>query len=131
MSSRASVAIRLEVPPRLLAERVSDGLAVLAMLMVGWVSARHAPAAWCVALSAFVALTLWLGGQRVAGSGTWVVVPGPGTRALGRTIVLHARPAVPGQPAAHRLWLTRADLPADALRRLAVRLPAASRNAAS
>jgi hypothetical protein len=131
MSSRASVVIRLEVPPRLLAERVSDGLAVLAMLTVGWVTVRHAPAALCVALSAFVALALWLGGQRVGGSGTWVVVPGPGTRTLGRTVILRARPAVPGHPAAHRLWLTPADLPAVALRRLAVRLPAASRNAAS
>jgi hypothetical protein len=132
MSSRASVAIRLEIPERLLSERLSDWLAVLAVLTVGWVSARYAPPALSTGMAVSVASVLWLTRVRVAPvGGAWSVVPGPATRTLGPTVVLEARPDLPGRASARRLWLTRADLPADTLRRLAVSQPAVTRKSGS
>jgi len=132
MSLRASVAIRFEIPERPLAERLSGWLVVFAVLTVGWVSTRHGPPVLSVAMAASVAAACWCSKTRtVAGGRSWRAMPGPGNRVLGQTVVLDASPDPPGHLAMRRLWLTRADLPADTLRRLAVSLPAVGRKAVS
>jgi hypothetical protein len=123
MSSRESAAIQIEVPNGLLAARVADVLAVLAVAMVGWVAPRYGSVAWSVGMTGLAATVLTLArGPRLPG-GRWCLVPGAGTRQLGSTLVVEGRSPGHGRPAGPA-WLTAADLPRDQLRRLAVQLRA-------
>jgi hypothetical protein len=123
MSSRESVAIRIEMPNPLLAARIADVLAVLAVAMVGWAASRYGSVAWSLGMTGLAATVLKLAHGPLLPGGEWCLVPGAGTRQLGSTLVVEVR-----SPGSGRLvgpaWLTAADLPADQLRRLAIRLRA-------
>jgi hypothetical protein len=56
---------------------------------------------------------------------------GPGTRVLGRSLLLEIEPVDPGRFGRRRAWLTTLDLPAEALRRWTVVLPTSGREACS
>jgi hypothetical protein len=121
MSSHESAEIRIEVPNRLLAARIADVLAVLAVAMVGWAASRYGPVAWSLGVTGLAATVLKLArGPRLPG-GRWCLVPGAGTRQLGSTLVVEGRLPGTGRLAGPA-WLTAADLPGDQLRRLAIQL---------
>lgn len=123
MSSRASDAIQVELPPRLAAVRVADGLALLAVATIAWVSARYGSAALSVGMTgAAAAILAWAGDAPLPGA-TWRLAAGPRTRQLGPTLVLEGRSAETGRPVGP-VWLTPHDLPRDRLRHLAIRLRA-------
>jgi hypothetical protein len=80
MSSRASAAIRIEVPHRMLAARIADVLAGLAVAMVGWRSSRYGSVAWSPGTAGPAAMVLKrTRGPDLAG-GRWRLVPGAGPR---------------------------------------------------
>lgn len=123
MSLPASGAIRVELAGRPWSERVSDGLWVLAAGAAAWVATR-----WFVpypgvvaALCAMLALARW--SRRPFPDGPLELLPSPGTRQIGGTLVAQVRPlgaSGRGRP----VWLTPLDLPRDDLRRLALGLRA-------
>ena len=123
MSSRASDATQVELPARLAAARIADGLAVLAVACVAWVSARYGSAALSVAMTSAAAVILAWAGRARPPVGAWGLAVGPRTRQLGRTLVVEGRSAETGQPVGPA-WVTPCDLPPDRLRRLAIRLRA-------
>jgi hypothetical protein len=123
MSSRESAAIQIEMPHSLLAARIANVLAVLAVAMVGWVASRYGSLAWSLGMTALAATVLKLARGPFRPGGGWCLVPGAGTRQLGSTLVVEGRSLGSGR-CAGPAWLTAADLPADQLRRLAIRLRA-------
>ena len=131
-------AITVELPRWPLADRLTLALAVASGAVLEAVLALHpgAPVGAGVAVAAVLLAWQWQqrrrrpqaleftpagGSLRLRDGRAVPFVPGPGSRALGTGVVLHWR--APGRSAA--LWLTPADLPREALRRLAVQLVAA------
>lgn len=131
-------AMTVELPRWPLADRLTLGLAVAAGVVLEAILALHpgAPAGAGVAVAAVLLAWQWQqrrrrpqaleftpagGSLRLRDGHALPFVLGPGSRVLGTGVVLHWR--APDRSAA--LWLTPADLPREALRRLAVRLVAA------
>jgi hypothetical protein len=136
MSSPGS-AVTVELPRWLLADRLSVVLASSTAPVVELVLARHpgAPAGVGVVVAALLLAGLWWQRRRrpralqLANAGGWMQFadgarlgcqPGPGSRLLGSSVVLHWQAAA----RTGALWLTPADLPRQTLRALAVRLVA-------
>lgn len=130
MSLRASAAIPLELPARLWVDRVSDAAGLITAGAVAWVCSRHLSAGATAALFAVVVLALALA-RRGRPAGRQVeIVPGAASRRLGATLVVSGRSVGTGRTLPP-VWLTPFDLPADQLRRLAVRLRALHRKVGS
>jgi hypothetical protein len=127
----------VELPRWPLADRLTLALGLAAGLVLEAVLARYPGAPAGIGAAAAVVLLVWFARQRRRrpltlefapslgrlgfGDGRAVpFVPGPGSRVLGSTVVLHWQSA----DRADALWLTPADLSHEALRRLAVRLVA-------
>jgi hypothetical protein len=125
MSSLESAAIPFDMPHRLLAARVSDALSGLTVGMVGWVASLYGTAALSLAAAgaAAVVLACIRGPDRPAGS--WQLAAGAATRQLGSTLVVEGRHTGSGRSVGPA-WLTRADVPGECLRRLAIQLRADS-----
>jgi len=143
MSSPGSDVLTIEFPARLVSDRAVAGLLVAAVVAVEIVVSRYPDGYAGFGLAAGVLLASWYSWQgrrsaRVQAAtldrrGQWQLVQAdgrrvaaallPGSRILGRTVVLRLR----GDRLARSAWLTAADLPAQDLRRLAVRLMAADR----
>jgi hypothetical protein len=136
MSSPGS-AVTVELPARLLADRLSVALAVACAVAIESTLARHPGMPWGVGLVAGGLLLAWQwrrvqrrpgriaigpGGVAVQLAGRGVPVPatGPRARVLGRSVVLHWRDA----GASGTAWLTPADLPSAVLRAIRVRVQA-------
>ena len=143
MSSPGSDVLTIDLPERLASDRAVAGLLVAAAVVVEIVVSRYPDGQAGIGLVAGVLLAswhCWLGrrsakvraatldrrgdwqlgladGRRVA------AVLLPGTRVLGRTVVLRLR----GGRVTRSAWLTSRDLSAVELRRLAMRLMAADR----
>jgi hypothetical protein len=133
----------LELPARLLADRVTVGLAVASGLAFEGMLARHPGSGSGIGLALGLGLLLWHGWRsryrprrvQVSPSGVRLVfesddqiVPAAGkqARVLGKTVVLHWHGRRGPGPSQGTLWVTPADLPADALRVLRVALVAGS-----
>jgi hypothetical protein len=130
----------LELPARLLADKVAIGLMGALGVVVEAVMARQPQGVTGAGLLLAGALMLWFGYQRRAGgrlarvslepAGSWRLTYvdghvaeaalGRGSRVLGGSVVLKWR--VDGRPAS--VWLTHRDLPRPVLRALIVRLKA-------
>jgi hypothetical protein len=127
----------VELPARLLADRLSVALAVACAVAIESTLARHPGMPLGAGLVAGGLLLAWqwrrvqrrpsriaigLGGVAVQPAGRGVPVPatGPRARVLGRSVVLHWRDAGVSGTA----WLTPADLPRDVLRAIRVRVQA-------
>jgi|GEM_PF-1587113 hypothetical protein len=134
----------LDLPGRLLAERVTCALALACGPALEMMLARHPGSVAGTGLAVALVLLLchWRGSRRrpcrlqVAPSGVSLVfddpagVPVPATgrraRVLGRTVLLHWHDR-PGPGASQgTLWITPADLSGDALRALRVALVSGS-----
>jgi hypothetical protein len=127
----------VDLPARLLADRLTLALAVASALAVEMTLARHPGLPPGPGLVAGGLLLLWqrrrlrrrarrvsFGPDGVAvhpdGGERWVCGTGPGARVVGRSVLLHWRDACgPGTA-----WLTPADVPAYALRAIRVRIQA-------
>ncbi len=137
MSSPGSDVLTVELPARLVAERGSVVLIAVCALAVEAVAANHPEAP--VGVGALLGLVLYgwhLLRMRNEGRirratldmrGRWFVdsssgreaaVLLPGSRVLGRSVVLRLKSG----PGVHSLWLTPWDVPAGQLRHLRVRL---------
>jgi hypothetical protein len=143
MSSPGSDVLTIEFPARLVSDRAVAALLVAAVVAVEVVVSRYPDGHAGFGLVAGVLLASWCSWQgrrsaRVQAAtldrrGQWQLVLAdggrvaaallPGSRILGRTVVLRLR----GDRLVRSAWLTAADLPAEDLRRLAVRLMAADR----
>jgi hypothetical protein len=146
--------LRLEWPAITAADRLAAALVALAGAFVALQCAVHGawPAAGAaLAVTSLVLImqgTFWTRSrrrgpavlERDAGGHLWwqeragARVPvrlGPGTRVLGRSLLLEIEPVEPRQFGRRRAWLTPLDLPAEALRRWTVVLPASGREACS
>jgi hypothetical protein len=143
MSSPGSDVLTIELPSRLIADRVAAGLLVAAPACVEAVVARYPEGPAGIGLAAGILLAswhYWLGRRSalvrtatLGRGGDWQLglADGrqvaaallPGSRVLGPTVVLRLR----GGSLTRSAWLTARDLPAVDLRRLAVRLMAAVR----
>jgi hypothetical protein len=143
MSSPGSDVLTIELPSRLMADRVAAGLLVAAAACVEAVVARYPEGPAGIGLAAGILLAswhYWLGRRSalvrtatLGRGGDWQLglADGrqvaaallPGSRVLGPTVVLRLR----GGRLTRSAWLTARDLPAVDLRRLAVRLMAADR----
>jgi hypothetical protein len=143
MSSPGSGVLTIELPSRLVADRVAAGLLVAAAACVEAVVARYPEGPAGIGLAAGILLAswhCWLGRRSalvrtatLGRGGDWQLglADGrqvaaallPGSRVLGPTVVLRLR----GGRLTRSAWLTARDLPAVDLRRLAVRLMAADR----
>ena len=127
----------VELPGWLLADRLSLGLACATAPVVELVLARHPDATGGLGLVVAALLLAGWGWQRrrrprslhLAPAGAWVQFadgarldcrPGPGSRLLGSSVVLHWQAAA----RSGALWLTPVDLPRATLRSLAVHLVA-------
>jgi len=131
MSSRASDAIPVDLPQRLLADRVSDLAGLLAAGALAWVSARRGlPMPWLAVVLAGSLATWGLVRRSVPRAGRVEVVPGAATRRLGRVLVVDVRPVGAVGPC-RRACLTRRDLSVPQLRHLSLRLRARQGKAAS
>ena len=143
MSSPES-ALTVELPARLLADRLSIALVVACAFAIEATLARHPglPAGPGLVAGGLLLLWHWRRSQRRPGriaigregiavqlAGCDAIVPatGPRARVLGGSVVLHWRDAGVNGTA----WLTPADLPRDVLRAIRVRVqacrPAAAR----
>ncbi len=138
MSSHGSDALRIELRPWLVADRVAAGLAVCCALVVELVASRYPePQPWLgAAVLGLLGAWLWYRRRRVAGvTGLSIGPDGQllslfedgaalpsevlrGTRLLGPSVALRWRA---GRRVRHA-WLTPWDVPAGQLRELAVRL---------
>jgi hypothetical protein len=129
--------VTVELPRWLLADRLSLGLACATAPVVELVLARHpgTPVGAGVVVAALLLASLWRQRRRrpraleLASVGGWMQFadgtrlgcrPGPGSRVLGSSVVLHWQAAA----RSGGLWLTPVDLPHETLRSLAVRLVA-------
>ena len=130
MSSRVSVATPFELPSRLWADRVADGVGWVSAIAVAWVGSRHGTVPLALAAGSVTALALWLAGRSTRMAGPVVALPGAATRRLGPTLVVEGRLVGTGRMLAP-IWLTPHDVPPERLRRLWVRLRAASRKSDS
>jgi hypothetical protein len=135
----------VELPARLLADRVTWALALACGVAIEVTLARHPglPPGAGVATGGLLLLWQWLrlrrrpslvsigpkgvcvqlcGQRRGQPVGSSIAVPatGPRARVLGRSAVLHWR----GANGAGTLWLTPADLPGDVLRSIRVHIHA-------
>ena len=127
----------VELPARLLADRLSVVLAVACALAIEAMLARHPglPPGPGLAVGGLLLAWQWRRSRRrpsriaigpdgvaVQPAGRDVTVPatGPRARVLGRSVVLHWRDA----NATGTAWLTPADLPRDLLRAIRVRVQA-------
>jgi hypothetical protein len=118
--------LRLELPPRLLADRISAVLIPGCAVVLEAVLWRYPGLPPGAGLGCGLLLAAWRHARRhravrVAELGQWAEArPGPGARRLGATVVL------PWQTSRGpvRLWLTAADLPRPVLRSLVLRLAA-------
>jgi len=123
----------VELPARLLADRLSVALAVACALAIEAMLARHPglPPGPGLAVGGLLLAWQWRRSRRrpsriaigpdgvaVQPAGRDVTVPatGPRARVLGRSVVLHWRDA----DATGTAWLTPADLPRDVLRAIRV-----------
>jgi hypothetical protein len=123
----------VELPARLLADRITWALVLACAVAIEVVLARHPglPPGPGLAAGSLLLLWQWLrlrrrpgrvsigpGGVsvRLRGSSATVPAMGPRARVLGRSALLHWR----GADGAGTLWLTPADLPDDALRAIRV-----------
>jgi hypothetical protein len=135
--------VTVELPVRLLADRLSVALAVACAIAIEATLARHPglpPGAGLVAGALLLAwqwrrskrrpvrIAIGPDGVAVQPAGREVTVPatGPRARVLGRSVVLHWRDAG-GTGSA---WLTPADLPHEVLRAIRVRVQARRSTAA-
>ena len=143
MSSPGSDVLTIELPSRLVADRVAAGLLVAAAACVEAVVARYPEGPAGIGLAAGILLAswhFWLGRRSAVvrtatlrRGGDWqlgladgrqvAAALMPGSRVLGPTVVLRLR----GGRFARSAWLTARDLPAVDLRRLAVRMMAPDR----
>ena len=143
MSSPGSDVLTIELPSRLVADRVAAGLLVAAAACVEAVVASYPEGPAGIGLAAGILLASWhhwlarrsalvrtatlgRGGDWQLGLADGRQVAAallPGSRVLGPTVVLRLR----GGSLTRSAWLTARDLPAVDLRRLAVRLMAADR----
>jgi hypothetical protein len=134
-------AMRVEIRPWLVADRVAAGLVIACALAIEVVASRYPEPRVGLGVAALVLLGAWLwyrrkGSAGVAGievdaDGRWqtLLADGrtlpsevlPGTRLLGSTVALRWRV---GKEVRHA-WLTPWDVPAERLRELGVRLRAA------
>jgi MYXO-CTERM domain-containing protein len=142
MSSPGSDALRIELRPWLLAERVAAGLVACCALVIEAVAAQYPePRPW-LGIAALVLLASWAWRRRANAAGLAGVSVGPdgqwltlfadgttqpsellrGTRLLGSTVALRWRA---GRNVRYA-WLTPWDVSAGKLRELAVRLHAAA-----
>jgi len=131
----------VELPARLLADRVTWALALACAVAIEVALARHPGLLPGPGLAAGSLLLLWqwlrlrrrpsrvsIGPEGVSvqlrgqpgGASAAVPATGPRARVLGRSAVLHWR----GADGAGTLWLTPADLPRDALRAIRVHIHA-------
>ena len=135
----------VELPARLLADRVTWALALAGAVAIEVTLARHPglPPGAGVASGSLLLLWQWLRLRRrpsrvsigpkgvsvrlryqrrgpPGGSSAAVPATGPRARVLGRSAVLHWR----GADGSGTLWLTPADLPSDALRAIRVHIRA-------
>jgi hypothetical protein len=142
MSSPGSDVLTVELPRRLASDRVAAGLIVAAVFAAGAVAARNlaGPAGTWTGIAAGVGLAgwMWWRGRHAARvrsatidtRGRWhlrlsdgQLAPAvllPGSRVLGRTVVLRLRAG----RVARSAWLTSWDLPDEALREITIRLRA-------
>ena len=128
----------VDLPRWLLADRLSAALSCATVPVVEMVLARHpggAPVGVGGLVAALLLAGLWWQRQRrpralqLTSAEGWIRFadgaqlgcrPGPGSRLLGSSIVVHWQTAA----RSGALWLTPADLPRETLRSLAVRLVA-------
>jgi hypothetical protein len=140
MSSPGSDVLTIELPARLASDRAAACLFVVSALTIEAVVARYPDGPAGIGLAAGILLAvwhLWLGRKsarvRTAAldsRGDWqlgladgrrvAAVLLPGSRVLGRTVLLRLR----GGRLTRSAWLTAWDLPAPDLQRLTVRLMA-------
>jgi hypothetical protein len=138
MSLRGYDALKIEIRPWLLADRIAAGLAVGCALVIEAVAARYPEPQAGLGVAALVLLAAWtwhgrrrargLAGLSIDADGHWHtlysdgrVVPSrvlPGTRLLGSTVALRWQAAGEVRSA----WLTPWDVPAGQLRELTVRI---------
>jgi hypothetical protein len=146
--------LRLEWPAITAADRLAAALVALAGAFVALQCAVHGAllemgaALACTVIVLIAQASLWTRSRRrgpavlerdARGNLWWeehakARVParlGPGTRVLGRSLLLDIEPADPGGFERRRAWLTTLDQPAEALRRWTVVLPTSGREACS
>lgn len=152
-SSTPCASLRLEWPAITAADRLAAALVALAGAFAALQCAVHGARPAMGAALAFTVIvlimqaSLWTRSRRrgpailerdARGNLWWEEhakrVParlGPGTRVLGRSLLLDIEPADPGAFQRRRAWLTTLDQPAEALRRWTVVLPTSGREACS
>jgi hypothetical protein len=128
----------VDLPARLLADRLTWALAVACAIALEAMLARHPglPPGPGLAVGGLVLLWQWLQrrrrpvrvsigpdgvGVQLGGAVAPLQAAGPRARVLGRSVVLHWR----GAEGAGTLWLTPLDVPRDALHAARVRIQAA------
>jgi hypothetical protein len=139
MSSPGSAALTIDLPPRLVADRVAVALIVACAVTIEMAAARHpaAPAGLGVVASTLLSLSYAWRSRRLPavtaatldGAGQWrlVLADGtstvaelaPGSRILGSSVVLRW---TTGGRHLRSAWLTSRDVPQERLRQLTVRL---------
>jgi hypothetical protein len=129
----------VDLPPRLLADRLSVALAVACALAIEATLARHPgwPPGPGVVIGGLLLVWQWRRSRRrpdriaigpdgvtvrPAGCEVTVSATGPRSRVLGRSVVLHGYDV--DADADVTAWLTPADLPRDVLRKIRVRVQA-------
>ncbi len=142
MSSHGSDALRIELRPWLVADRVAAGLAVCCALVIEVVASRYPePQPWLgAAVLGLLGAWLWYRHRRAAGVAGLSIGPDGkllslfedgsalasevlrGTRLLGPSLALRWRAG----RRVRQVWLTPWDVPAGELRELSVRLRAAA-----
>jgi hypothetical protein len=141
MSSPGYDALRIDLRPWLVADRVAAGLSICCAIVIEVVASRYPePRPW-LGVAALALLVAWLwyrrrratdvAGLAVGPDGRWLTLLTDGralpsevlrsTRLLGPTVALRWRSGA----GVRHLWLTPWDVPAAQLRELAVRLSAA------
>jgi hypothetical protein len=140
MSSPGYGALRIELRPWLVADRVAAVLSVCCAIVIEVVASRYPePQPW-LGVAALALLVAWLlyrrtratdvTGLAIGPDGRWLTLLAdgralpstvlPGTRLLGPTVALRWRAGT----GVRRVWLTPWDVPGGQLRELAVRLSA-------